>query len=74
MDTEIVGRFMIWIPIFALAGWILVSLWRLTSKIPRKYLRLTIKVILGLLTAVTVIFLGIVFFLTCYGIGAAGCY
>jgi hypothetical protein len=73
MDAYIIGRFIIWIPIFALAGWLLVSLWRLTSAIQRKYLRLTIKVILGLLTAVIVIFLGIVFFLTCYGIGAAGC-
>ena len=74
MDAYIAGRFIIWIPIFALAGWLLVSLWRLTSAIQRKYLRLTSKVILGLLTAATVIFLGIVFFLTCYGIGAAGCY
>lgn len=69
----ILGRLIIWIPIFVLVGWFFVWLWRLTSAIQRKYIRWASKIILGLFIAVTVIFLAVVFFLTCYGIGPAGC-
>lgn len=70
----LIGRLIMWIPIFGLAAWLLAGLWGLTSKIQRKHIRLTSKITLGLIIAITAIWLMGVFFLTCLGIGAAGCY
>jgi len=70
----LIGRLIVWIPIFGLAGLFLVRLWQSTSNIQRKYIRWASKIILGLLIVLAVIWLAVVFFLTCLGIGAAGCY
>ena len=63
----------IWIAVFVILVLLFVWLWRLTSKIQRKYLRWASRIVLGLVIAATVVFLAIVFLGTCLGIGAAGC-
>jgi len=51
----LIGRLIVWIPIFGLAGLFLVRLWQSTSNIQRKYIRWASKIILGLLIVLAVI-------------------
>ena len=62
-----------WIVGLVLIGWFITWLWRLNSKVQRKYLKWASRIILGVLTAAIVILLGILFFGTCLGIGYGGC-
>ena len=62
-----------WIMVYLIIPWFFVWLWRLTSRIQRKYIKWTSRIILGLLIITTLTFLTFVFLVSCLGIGAAGC-